>query len=232
MQRARSMQAVRSVAAAPQSFAREMVMRGGGKGRARGWRGIVGLTLALGAVATPAAAQLSVQGWGRPLLAVPLGDFAGREEGVEAGTSRGFDLGGAVGFGPLRIYGEYQQVDFACGECGEAALEERVLDRGWGAGAIIPLVAERRRVDPWLRLGVIGHHLRFRGGGEASYSDAALGWAGGAGARVEPLPHLAIEPSLLVRRYQTRFRFSIDVPDQEISVTYLAVGLAFSLALP
>ena len=90
--------------------------------------GVLAMLCVAGLDSVGAAQGVSLQIWGRPVVAVPIGDFSEREEGVEAGASGGIDAGAALGIGALRVYGEYQQVDFACGECGEAALDDEVLE--------------------------------------------------------------------------------------------------------
>lgn len=202
----------------------------------RGWSGIApgrsAVLLALMLAAAPpltAGAQLPVRAWVRPLFAVPIGDFAGREDGVAAQPTAGFDAGGSLAFGALRVYGEYQEVDFGCDECAEAGLADAVLDRGWGAGAVIPLLGERRPIAPWVRLGVIGHHLRFRSADEAAYSNRSLGWAAGGGVEIRPARWLLVEPAVFYRHYDATVGFRIDVPDRDLSVSYLALGLALAI---
>jgi hypothetical protein len=204
----------------------------------RGWRGIalrraaalLALLLCAGGPRA-ALAQLPLKLWGRPLLAVPIGDFAGRDNGVDARPSGGFDLGGAVSLGALRVYGEYTEVDFGCDECAEAGLVEAALDRGWGAGVVVPLSGERFGAVPWVRVGVIGHHLRFRSDVEAAYSNRSLGWAAGGGVELRPVRWLRVEPAVLFRQYDTTFGFRIDVPDRDLSVSYLGLGLALGIEL-
>jgi hypothetical protein len=187
------------------------------------------LALLLLAAPRRASAQLPIEGWVRPLVAIPVGSFAGRDDGIAARASSGLDAGGSISLGSLRVYGEYQQVDFGCDECGEAGLEETVLDRGWGAGAILPLGMGLPLAEPWVRLGVIGSHLRFRGQGETAYSDASLGWSAGAGADLRLRSWLLVQPVLLYRSYGTTFRFGIDVPDRDLTVSYFGLGLALAL---
>ena len=204
----------------------------------RGWCGIaplrgalpLALLLAAGAPRV-ASAQLPLKIWGRPLLAVPIGDFAGRDDGVAARPTGGYDAGGTFSLGALRVYGEYTEVDFRCDECGEARLVDAALDRGWGAGVVVPLSGERYGFVPWVRLGVIGHHLRFRSDSEAAYSNRSLGWAAGGGVELRPLRWLRVEPAVLLRHYDTAFGFRIDVPDRDLSVSYLALGVALGIEL-
>jgi hypothetical protein len=180
---------------------------------------------------TDLRAQLPVKIWARPLLAVPIGGFAGREDGVDARPTGGFDAGGSVSLGALRVYGEYTEVDFGCDECAEAGLADAVLDRGWGAGVVVPLPGERIGLAPWARLGVIGHHLRFRSDVEAAYSNRSLGWATGAGVEFRPVRRVRVEPAVLFRHYDATFGFRIDVPDRDLSVSYLALALAVGIEL-
>lgn len=204
--------------------------------RREGRRVAAGLALAavlggcLGS-AREAAAQLPLELWIRPLAAVPVGGFAGRDDGIEAETSFGFDAGAAVGLGALTVYGEYQEIEFGCGECGEAGVAETVLDRGWGAGVIVPFPTSVAGLRPWARVGVVGHHLRFRFEQESAYSDPALGWSLGIGAEARPLRWLRVEPSLLFRQYPARFGFAIDVPDRRTSISYLTFGLGLGVGL-
>lgn len=177
------------------------------------------------------AAQLPVEAWVRPLLALPVGEFADRGAGVDAGPSVGYDVGASFRAGPLALYGEYHDVSFRCGECAEVDLHDRVRDRGWGAGVIVPLPRPHAGLRPWARLGVIGHRLRLRHGEETAHSNAGLGWSAGAGVDARPLPWLRVEPALIVRSYGTRFGFAIDVPDRDLSVTWLGLGLALGFAL-
>ncbi|HEX6069943.1 MAG TPA: hypothetical protein VFZ18_08965 [Longimicrobiaceae bacterium] len=204
----------------------------------RGWSGIapgrsaVLLALLLGAGPPPEArAQLPLKIWARPLLAVPIGDFAGRDNGVDARPTGGFDAGGSLSLGALRVYGEYTEVDFGCDECAEAGLADAALDRGWGAGVVVPISGERFGLVPWVRLGVIGHHLRFRSEVEAAYSNRSLGWAAGGGAEIRPARWLRVEPAVIFRHYDTTFGFRIDVPDRDLSVSYLGLGLALGIEL-
>lgn len=183
------------------------------------------------AYAREASAQLPLELWIRPVAAVPVGGFAGRDEGIEAETSFGFDAGAAVTLGALTLYGEYQEIDFGCGECGEAGLAERVLERGWGAGVIVPYPETVAGFRPWGRVGVVGHYLRFRFEQESAYSDPALGWSVGLGAEARPLRWLRVEPSLLFRQYDARFGFLIDVPDRRASISYLTLGLGLGVGL-
>ena len=188
---------------------------------------VVGLLLAIAALhVEPATAQLPLEVWLRPLIAVPIGDFSDRDDGVEARPSLGFDAGGAVTFGALTLYGEYQEVSFGCGECEAAGLDETVLDRGWGAGVVVPLPLSPAGIRPWARLGVIGHHLRFRSAEESAHSDSALGWSAGLGFDLRPLSWLRLEPAVLLRSYDARFAFALDLPAREASVTHAAFGLA------
>lgn len=204
----------------------------------RGWSGIApghgAVVLAMVLAAGPpseAGAQLPLKIWARPLLAVPIGDFAGRDDGVDAHPTGGFDAGGSVSLGALRVFGEYTEVDFGCDECAEAGLADAVLDRGWGAGVVVPLPGERLGLVPWVRLGVIGHHLRFRSEVEAAYSHRSLGWSAGGGSEFRPTRWLRVEPTVLFRHYDTRFGFRIDVPDRDLSVSYLGFGLALGFEL-
>ena len=178
-----------------------------------------------------AHAQLPLEVWVRPLVALPVGDFGSRNAGVGASTSLGYDAGAALSVGALSIYGEYQEISFGCEECAEVELAGSVLDRGWGAGVLVPLRSPIASFEPWARLGVIGHHLRFRHAEESAYSGASLGWAAGIGAEARPLRWVRIEPVLLVRSYEAGFGFSIDVPDRDVSVTYLALGLGIGIGL-
>jgi hypothetical protein len=198
-------------------------------GAGGGWMVLLVAMLAL--VPRAALAQLPLDIWIRPLAALPIGGFASRDHGVTADASVGFDAGGAVALGPLAIYGEYQEIAFGCEECEEVELEGSVLDRGWGAGVLVPLRSPIAGFEPWGRIGVIGHHLRFRSNAEAAYSSSALGWAAGIGAEARPLRWLRIEPALLLRGYEAGFGFAIDVPDRDVSVTYIALGLGIGIGL-
>lgn len=193
------------------------------------WR----LALLFGLLAAPAEvdAQLPLSVWARPLLAVPVGEFAGQDEGIAARPSFGFDAGGSLTLGALQVYGEYQEVRFSCGECAEAQLEDVALDRGWGAGVVVPTLAGPFGFAPWGRLGVIGHHLRFRSGDEAAYSGRSLGWEAGVGADIRPLRWLVVEPAVLWRSYDGTFGFSIEVPDRDLSISYLSFGLGLTIEL-
>jgi hypothetical protein len=202
--------------------------------RRAGWEGSGGwwLTTLFALLAmspSTGQAQLPVSVWVRPLLALPLGDLRGQEEGLAARTSFGLDAGGAVAIGSLSVYGEYQEVRFACGECSGAGLTDEALDRGWGAGVVVPVLGEQFGLAPWARLGVIAHHLRIRSVDEAAYSGRSLGWSTGVGARVSPLRWLRVEPSVMLRSYDATFGFAIDVPDRDLSVTYLSFGLAVAI---
>lgn len=205
-----------------------------------GWKGVAGrhpglfaAALAVAVVLTPrlAEAQFPVRAWVRPLVALPVGDFAGREEGIAARASTGFDAGGSLTLGALTVYGEYQEIAFECAECTDAGLEDRVLDWGWEAGVMIPIFGPILRTEPWVRLGVVGHHLRFRSGEERAYSNASLGWAAGLGTEARPLSWLRLEPAILFRSYQSDFSFSIDVPNRDVSTSYLAFGLGVGVEL-
>lgn len=175
------------------------------------------------------AQQLPVELWVRPLVAVPLGDFAGRDEGVDAGTGFGFDVGGAVDLGPASLYAEYQYADMSCGECEEVGLDDKVMDRGWGAGVMVPFSYGDERIRPWVRVGVTAHRLGFRAGDETRYSKQSMGWAIGGGIVTDLLPWLGLEPTLLVRKYDAEFDFAIDAPSRDTRVTFLAAGLTFRI---
>lgn len=208
--------------------------------RRPGWSGVVVragvlLVMMMMMLSLPTAhrahAQVPVRVWVRPLAALPVGDFGNRGGGVGANSSVGYDVGGAVSLGALSIYGEYQEISFGCEECAEVELEGSVLDRGWGAGVLVALGSPIARFEPWGRLGVISHHLRFRHAEESAYSGASLGWDAAVGAETRPVRWLRIEPLLLVRSYDAGFAFSIDVPDREVSVTYVALGLGIGFGL-
>ncbi|HEX6925582.1 MAG TPA: hypothetical protein VF167_09130 [Longimicrobiaceae bacterium] len=190
------------------------------------------LAVALAALfAGEASAQLPLEAWVRPLAAVPVGAFAGRDDGIEAGASFGFDAGASIDVGALTLYGEYQEIGFSCGECEEVEVEETALDRGWGAGVIVPHPSTIAGLRPWARAGIIVHHLRFRFGDERAYSDPSLGWSLGVGAEARPLPWLRLEPSLLFNRYSAEYGFAIDVPDRRTSISYITLGLGVGVGL-
>lgn len=183
-------------------------------------------------VVSPArvSAQLPpVELWLRPVLAVPIGDFAGRDEGIDAGVGFGFDVGGSLDLGPAALYVEYQHADLACGECEEVGLEDHALDRGWGGGVIVPIPYGVDRFRPWVRAGISGHRLGFQSGDDTRYSDTSVGWAVGAGAVTDLLPWLGVEPTLLVRSYEARFEFAADAPARETRVSFLAAGLTLRI---
>ena len=173
------------------------------------------------------AQQIPVELWLRPMVAVPIGDFAGRDDGVDAGTGFGFDIGGAVDLGPASLYAEYQYADMTCGECEEVGLDDKAMDRGWGAGVMVPFPYGDDRIRPWVRAGITAHRLGFRAGDESRYSKQSMGWAVGGGIVTDLLPWLGLEPSLLVRSYDAEFDFAIDAPSRDIRVTFLAAGLTF-----
>lgn len=201
-------------------------------GRLGAWGPVTGMFATLICLLpAPAQAQFAADAWVRPLVALPIGGFSGRDEGISAGTSFGFDGGASLTLGGLTLYGEYQEVAFDCDECAEAGLHDTALDRGWGAGVIVPLLSSRYGFRPWARAGVIAHHLRFRSAEESAYSSEALGWSVGMGAEARPLRWLRVEPTLLFRRYDADFGFAIDVPDRAVTVSYLAFGLALGVGL-
>lgn len=204
--------------------------------RRSGWTWTGGVTLGgllalLSLTPGKVGAQLPVEVWARPLIAMPIGDFASRGSGLGASAAAGYDAGVALALGGFSIYGEYQEIAFGCDECADVELEGSVLDRGWGAGVRLPLFSLVAGFRPWGSLGVIGHHLRFRFGEESAYSGASLGWSAGLGAETRPFRWLRIEPSLLVRGYDADFSFAIDVPDRDVSVTYVALGLGIGVGL-
>lgn len=200
----------------------------------RGWSVALLNVLAVTAAslcAGEASAQLPLEAWVRPLVALPVGAFAGRDEGIEAGVSLGFDAGVSIEVGALTLYGDYQEIGFHCGECEEAEVDETALDRGWGAGVIVPHPSTVAGLRPWARAGIIVHHLRFRFGNELAHSDPALGWSLGVGAEARPLRWLRLEPSLLFSRYNAEYGFAIDVPDRSTSISYITLGLGVGVGL-
>lgn len=176
--------------------------------------------------------SLSVEA--RPALGVPIGEFAGSDEGIGAGSGVGISAGASLGFGPAGVYGEYQLLRFACGDCEAAGLDDRAEDQGWEAGGELRVPLGLVGLRPWIRAGVVGHQLRLSGQGGSIVSEPTLGWGAGAGVTLPlpvPLP-MALEasPAVRFRSYTAEYQFEqLELPARETPVSYLSLELGIAL---
>lgn len=192
------------------------------------------LSLVLAASHAPVSAQLPRGVWltvdAYPALASPSGDFA--ESGLRAGDGKGFVAGGAVGSGPIGVYGEYQRMRFDCAQCGELDLDEEVRDAGWEAGLILRPGGVPLGLRPWIRGGISRHQLQFTGLGESSASEPSTGFGVGAGIAYPVFGPLEVAGAVGYQSYRAEFQFQDEgFADRGADVSYYLyrVGLAVRL---
>jgi hypothetical protein len=157
-------------------------------------RFLPGFALVL-ALATPAAAQLSVEIRGGGAI----GNHAPAAAGLE--TVAGLALSAAVEMSPVRfasLYAGYTRASFGCEEGFCTGRDVTFTSSGFGAGARLHLPRL-----PWVRAGVLYHALDTRADGGEHTADPGLGYELGAGATVPLSPRIRLLPGLVYRRHGT-----------------------------
>ena len=163
-----------------------------------------------------------------PVLAVGLGDFGTADPGPAAGLGYGVEAGLSIGLaGGLAVYGDYQYLRFACGECEEFGLDPEMLDVGFEGGARLTLPLQLAGARPWARAGVVVHQLQFTDDTAAQVSDPGIGVGLGAGADLPLTGALWISPSVRFRSYPAAFDFS-EFADRTTDVMYALATLGIS----
>lgn len=160
---------------------------------------------------------------------IPIGEFAEDAPGVGAQAGPAFSAGARLHLSPvLAVYGAYSGTAFSCPRCGEAGIDESVVDAGAEFGVHATLPARVAGAAPWVRAGGVYRHLTFSGQGGRLSSDAAAGFEAGAGVSVQLTPSLAIEPGVRFRTYAAELDLG-DSPARTVDVSHVLadVGLVF-----
>jgi opacity protein-like surface antigen len=159
-------------------------------------------------------------------VAIPVGDFADAQPGIEAEAGPAFAVGAAYHFTPMfALFGEYEWAAFSCPRCDDAGIDDEVIDSGAGFGleASLPLAG----LGPWLRAGGVYHEIEFSGEGGQLSSEPALGFQIGAGASVMLLPALRITPGIFYRTYSAELDLG-GLPSETVDVNHLTVDVGLS----
>jgi uncharacterized spore protein YtfJ len=155
----------------------------------------------VGAMAPHATAQPPLGLEFRGGFTMPVGAFAGRENGLDARAGTSAELSTFFVLVPgVALYFGYGQASFGCGrDC-------QLYGSGVGAGVrvagpeILPFDAR-----PWLRSGPVLRRMDVQlqdDGVPRRTGDRGFGWDWGGGAEVRPLSFLRLTPGLQYRWYR------------------------------
>jgi hypothetical protein len=175
----------------------------------------------------PALERLGVEV--APAAGFPVGGFARGDPGLGAGAGLGVDVAASARVSSrYAAYGAGQYIGFRCSECPDFGFAPTVRDVGFEAGAEARFQAAP--LQPWFRLGALGHQLQLRD--EQARAASRLGWgvAVSAGLDYPLLDGLSLSPSLRFRSYRAVFPLA-SFADQSAPVRYAAatVGLRYRL---
>lgn len=182
------------------------------------------LTLA----SSPLRAQIlpfSIAFEGRAGYAVPVGDFAGSEDGFGADAGMAYSAGGAIfPFANFGIFGAYQFSDFGCDECADVGLDDRITTEGLEAGLHVSVPTPLIPIDPWARAGVLYQTVGFSGFDDEVTSSSGTGFVAGVGLTLTPFPLVQINPAIRYYALPAEFDFDI-VPDRSLDVTAISIDI-------